>query len=559
MHWISNLTASGIAVTGQQLGDLDVLAGGVLDAHTLRIALAGGEVTVGLEATGMLKDGVLREEFTQGFVILPGAQHWTLQQAAVLRLAGADIRLGAHCWGLSTAQLCLTDSWTDRQGMGGGLRLSRFPLASLAAYLGTAVALEGTAAVEIDFRQYQSDVTGTLQAGLQDAAFIYRTDGDGDDITVPISEFMLEASLTDAQLSYSGRLAAGFGLSLAAGGVVDDPFGAEPVIRGTVAGGIPDLVPISPVIERFIDIGDVRGRIELRAGLSGNPRRPDISGGLELIDGALSLPAAGVKVDRIALAILGREDGAAVIKGGARSGKGHVGVDGTVLWRDRSAARGRTRHPRTCLRSDQPAEWPGAGFAKRARGPARAPVPGEWRSAGAACRHQAEEDSRECRADRRPTRWCTAAARWPSRQAPALFVLDGLRVQLGEKVSFEGFGLKTRLTGEMSLSHAQLAGQNGVSADGVIKLEEGKFAAFGQKLDIDRGSLMFAGDVTDPGLDVKASREDQLRRQRDHRRCAAVGHAVAHPHPRVLRAGDGRDGCAVLPDHRPAAVGRRCR
>jgi translocation and assembly module TamB len=88
-----------------------------------------------------------------------------------------------------------------------------------------------------------------------------------------------------------------------------------------------------------------------------------------------------------------------------------------------------------------------------------------------------------------------------------LFVLDGLRVQLGEKVSFEGFGLKTRLTGEMSLSHAAVAGQSGVSADGVVKLEEGEFAAFGQKLDIERGSLMFAGDVADPGLDVRASRE----------------------------------------------------
>ncbi|MDQ1302898.1 MAG: hypothetical protein QG595_881, partial [Pseudomonadota bacterium] len=501
-----DLTASGIAVTGQQLGDLDVLAGGVLDAHTLRIALAGGEVTVGLEATGMLKDGVLREEFTQGFVILPGAQHWTLQQAAVLRLAGADIRLGAHCWGLSTAQLCLTDSWTDRQGMGGGLRLSRFPLASLAAYLGTAVALEGTAAVEIDFRQYQSDVTGTLQAGLQDAAFIYRTDGDGDDITVPISEFMLEASLTDAQLSYSGRLAAGFGLSLAAGGVVDDPFGAEPVIRGTVAGGIPDLVPISPVIERFIDIGDVRGRIELRAGLSGNPRRPDISGGLELIDGAFSLPAAGVKVDRIALAILGREDGAAVIKGGARSGKGHVGVDGTVLWRDRLlpeaelTIRGRVFEVIN-LPNGLVQVSPNVRVVLRER---RFLVGGEVLVPRADIRLKKIAES--------PVRPSTdtvvhGRSKVAVAEAPALFALDGLRVQLGEKVSFEGFGLKTRLTGEMSLAHAQLAGQNGVSADGVIKLEEGKFAAFGQKLDIDRGSLMFAGDVTDPGLDVKASRK----------------------------------------------------
>ncbi len=82
-----------------------------------------------------------------------------------------------------------------------------------------------------------------------------------------------------------------------------------------------------------------------------------------------------------------------------------------------------------------------------------------------------------------------------------------LRVRLGEKVSFDGFGLKTRLSGELSLSQSQLAGQNSISGDGVVKLEEGKFSGYGQKLDIDRGSLMFAGDVTDPGLDVKASRK----------------------------------------------------
>jgi translocation and assembly module TamB len=92
-------------------------------------------------------------------------------------------------------------------------------------------------------------------------------------------------------------------------------------------------------------------------------------------------------------------------------------------------------------------------------------------------------------------------------QAPPLFLLDGLQVRLGDKVSFDGFGLKTRLTGGMSLSHTQADGQNAVSGVGLVQLEEGKFAAFGQKLDIERGSLIFAGDVTDPGLDVKASRE----------------------------------------------------
>ncbi len=73
-----NLTAAGIAVAGQAVGDLDVVASGALDAHTLRIALSGGEVTVGLEASGTLKQGSLQEDFSQGFVMLPGAQHWKL-------------------------------------------------------------------------------------------------------------------------------------------------------------------------------------------------------------------------------------------------------------------------------------------------------------------------------------------------------------------------------------------------------------------------------------------------------------------------------------------------
>jgi translocation and assembly module TamB len=501
-----NLTAADIAVTGKLLGDLDVVASGALDAHVLRIALSGGEITVGLEAGGTLKGGAIREDFRQGFVILPGAQHWTLQEAAVLRLAGTSIRLDAHCWGLEMARLCLSDSWSGTQGMGGGLRLGGFPLASLAPYLGAALALEGTADVELDFSQQVSGLTGTLQAGLQDAALIYRAGGDGDDITVPLSEFMLEASVTDELLSYSGRLAAGFGLSLAAGGEVSDPFGAEPVIRGTVSGGIPDLAPISPVIERFMDIGDLGGRIELRAGLSGNARRPDISGGLELKDGALSLPVAGVRVDRIALAILGRADGAAVIKGGAHSGKGHVGVDGTARWRDELlpevdlAIRGRVFEVIN-LPDGLVQVSPNLRVVRRER---------QFLVGGKVLVPRAEIRLKEIAESAvKPSVDTVVHGRTQNivKQEPALFVLDGLRVQLGEKVTFRGFGLKTRLTGEMSLSHAELAGQSGVSADGVVQLEEGEFAAFGQKLEIERGSLMFAGDVADPGIDVKASRE----------------------------------------------------
>jgi translocation and assembly module TamB len=501
-----NLTAAGIAVAEQELGDLDVVADGALDAHTLRIALAGGDVTVGLEASGALKQGTLQEDFVQGFVMLPGAQHWKLSEAAVLRLAGTDLSLSAHCWRFAPAEICLSETLSDARGLAGGLRLRSFPLASLAHYLGTDMALQGTAEAELDFRQLDSTLTGHLRGELLDAALIYRPGGEEDDITVPVSEFIVEVDASDTLLRYSGRLAAGFGLSLAAGGEVNDPFGAEPVLRGTVSGGIPDLSPLSPVIERFVDIGDLRGRIELRAGLSGNARRPDISGGLELKDGVLTVPVAGITVDRIALSILGGADGAAIISGGARSGKGHVGLDGTVLWRDRLlpeaelSIRGRV-FELINLRNSQVQVSPNVRVALLAR---QFHVSGEVLVPRATIKlKEIAESAVEPSADT----VVHGRSQTVVEQSPPLFVLDGLRVRLGEQVSFEGFGLKTRLSGDLSLSRSQLAGQEDISGDGVVKLEEGKFAAFGQRLDIERGSLIFAGDVTNPGLDVKASRE----------------------------------------------------
>ena len=81
------------------------------------------------------------------------------------------------------------------------------------------------------------------------------------------------------------------------------------------------------------------------------------------------------------------------------------------------------------------------------------------------------------------------------------------KVRLGERVSFEGFGLKTGLSGELTLSQSLGSDPELVTGAGVVSLRDGQFSAFGQKLAIDRGSLLFSGVVTDPGLDVKASRE----------------------------------------------------
>jgi translocation and assembly module TamB len=80
-----------------------------------------------------------------------------------------------------------------------------------------------------------------------------------------------------------------------------------------------------------------------------------------------------------------------------------------------------------------------------------------------------------------------------------------VRLTLGEKVAFNGFGLRGNITG--SLLAIDTPGKL-TTGQGELEVLEGKYKAYGQKLQIERGRLLFAGGpIDDPGLDVKAIRK----------------------------------------------------
>jgi len=78
-----------------------------------------------------------------------------------------------------------------------------------------------------------------------------------------------------------------------------------------------------------------------------------------------------------------------------------------------------------------------------------------------------------------------------------------LRTSLGDDVRFTGFGLTTGLEGAIQLrggTHAPYTGQ------GRLDLVEGRYKAYGQELEIERGTLLFSGPLDDPMLDVRVVR-----------------------------------------------------
>jgi len=78
-----------------------------------------------------------------------------------------------------------------------------------------------------------------------------------------------------------------------------------------------------------------------------------------------------------------------------------------------------------------------------------------------------------------------------------------LEADVGRNFMFSGLGLETRLAGSIRV---QAQGRDLPRASGRIRTQGGRFEAFGQQLDIERGILTFQGLVDNPAIDARAIR-----------------------------------------------------
>lgn len=88
-------------------------------------------------------------------------------------------------------------------------------------------------------------------------------------------------------------------------------------------------------------------------------------------------------------------------------------------------------------------------------------------------------------------------------KSPYKINLDML-LDLGSKLRLRGYGLDTKLVGKLKMTSGPPSYKPAVR--GTIKTQDGTFAAYGQKLVIDRGAVNFTGPMDNPSLDIEATR-----------------------------------------------------
>lgn len=100
-----------------------------------------------------------------------------------------------------------------------------------------------------------------------------------------------------------------------------------------------------------------------------------------------------------------------------------------------------------------------------------------------------------------------------------------LDIDLGSNLRLRGRGLDTQLAGQLKLT----APGGRIAINGIVRAENGTYAAYGQKLDIERGLVAFAGPADGARLDILA-----LRPNIDVRVGVAITGTALNPRVRLI-------------------------
>lgn len=484
-----DLKGSGIQSGDSQVGTLTASAQGDVRQQKVQLDLAGPLVKLALALDGNLDQGNWRGRLASGDV-QAGGQDWKLQAPAKIeRLADGRLTFAAHCWVAGPASLCAEDQRLMPEPK---LRyhLKQFPIDSLAAWLPKDFAWQGTLNADVQLDLPASGPKGVIAVDASGGTL--RVKDKHQWLDFPYDTLQLDATLNpkriDTQLNFQGGKLGELRLQAQI-----NPLAKNKPITGTFSLTGLDLTvarPFVPMVEKL------NGKLNGNGRISGGLLAPLVNGSMNLVGGEISgaeLPISleGLNVQALIAGESVQLDGRWHSgKAGQGSLKGHIDW-GRALAVDLSLQGSHlpvTVEPyavlevapdlKISLKNDKLAiagkvQIPRGDITVRELPPSTVKVSDDTVIVGS----QTEEG-----------------------KPPMAMAMD-IDVAVGEdQLNFSGFGLTAKVQGHVHI------GDN-LDTRGELWLNDGRYRAYGQKLDVRRARLLFAGPLDQPYLDIEAIRK----------------------------------------------------
>ncbi len=427
---------------------------------------------------------------------------WQLGQAAELSI-GQQIKLPSACWHSLQAdgQACLAlavDTAVDLS-VQAQLQLTNMQLALIKGFLPVDLALDGLlqGAANLDYQQSALSLNADLRA--EQAALDYRK-GQENAYHADITKAHLTASQDNGQTEIKTIIELDDNSYFRSHAkLTEADNGPWPQIEAVLEGDIKSsrfLVALSPELEQL------QGEFTLSGDIVGILNRPEIELRLSQQSGFLILRQTGSRLTNIQVEVHSDKPGLMNLNASADSDEGNLQLSGQLdiqqrdNWFYQGAITGQNFRlltlPEMTVNINPDLSLKASPQAIHIDGQLSLPMaevtikdlpPTATTSSADVVIHHADEQRQD--------------------KLASIPLHYDVEAKISEPIALQLMGLEAKMAGQLRVYDVR--GQT--HADGRLNLTEGFYRLYGQRLDIERGELIFNGPIDNPAIDVKAVRE----------------------------------------------------
>ena len=485
-----------------ELDEAQLSVTGQLAAHNLRASLRALDTNLVVAASGGYDQQAWSGQLASLAVDNEVLDRWSTLDPSQLTASSDRVSLSRTClFGpQDTSEVCLSGNVLADGPAAFDISVSGVPVSAIPALPPEGVTLRGHLFADVNGEWVSDRLSARSNVEWRDAAIdaVYDEELVSLVVTKAVGEMtVIDNRVTSAvHVELADRAASG-NVQLS----IQDFTNNQSAISGRADVSISDASLAAVAVPGILN---PQGKVDGTLTLSGSLDSPDFVGEIALTDGSFGLRQTGIEVSELDLRLAQLAPGQLRLHGSARSGEGRVSIEGQTQIGAGSGIRSELQITGEDFELARLPDWQIAAspsiavvFDDRA-----ARISGDLAIPSASIRVREIPESAES-----PSPDAIVHRPDSAPPAPARRIDVDVRTTLGDDVQFAGFGLTTGLQGAVQIrggSHAAYTG------NGRLALREGRYKAYGQELEIERGELIFNGPLDNPQLDVRA-----IRRIRD--------------------------------------------
>jgi len=494
------IQAQGLALPSQHLDNLEIKLAGSGSRHHLDLIAVDDTNRIAVQLDGHYHDTQWQGQLLEATLTSAHYDEWQLESTVDLQFTATRVDSQPLCWKSARGRLCLDLERRQRHWIA-TLNAEELSLAPIAVFLPDNLHLQGLLSGKASI-DYQTDAAIRARAELlfSSGKLSYPLI-EGEHDTWNFDRGQMDLRLDEAGLAMSMSVDVNgdhWQLATSLPGLDPLSFTAEKqALRGDAHIDISDL----GLIEAFIpEIQGLQGTLVSALKISGTLAQPEISGQAQLQRGRFRIPRFGLHLEDLDLSIRTRDLNRFSYQVSVKSNQGQLQMNGDTEFRS-------------------PDDWSGTltlrgkDFEVINIPEARITASPDLQVAIKPYTVQIDGDIHIPRAKLQPKDLSQATPisndvsikRAGVTEPEKKWQINShIRLTLGERVSWYGFGFEGRFSGKLLLVDQP---DQPTLATGELTIQDGRYEAYGQRLTIEQGHILYSGGpLNNPGLNLRAAR-----------------------------------------------------